>query len=35
MNNNRNLTEMQKSNLLLTLITIVVLSYYFVNVVAI
>jgi hypothetical protein len=35
MNNNRKLNEMQKSNLLLTLITIVVLSYYFVNVVAI
>ncbi len=35
MNNNRNLTEMQKSNLLLTLITIVAISYYFVNVVAI
>jgi hypothetical protein len=35
MNNNRNLTEMQKSNLLLTIITIVAISYYFVNVVAI
>ena len=35
MNNNRKLTEMQKSNLLLTLITIVAISYYFVNVVAI
>jgi len=35
MNNNRKLNEMQKSNLLLTLITIVAISYYFVNVVAI
>ena len=32
MNNNRNLTEMQKSNILLTLITIIIVSYYFVNV---
>ena len=35
MNNNRNLTNLQKSNVILTLITIVALSYYFVNVIAI
>jgi hypothetical protein len=35
MNNNRNLTDLQKSNVILTLITIVALSYYFVNVIAI